>query len=701
MFLPCKKALLLATGFLFAAVSLINAAQHPSLYFDRSELAALRKEATGAKALQFQRLKHWGDLNLERKPPQDVGTKERLHETFFSYIANYGLLFQLTGSKKYLQAGKRWIEVLLETPTGDGENYHIGVFAASLSHAYDFFYESLEPEFRKALAEKILDILRVARRGAETRWWGGIYTHHDFWIPVAAMGVAGLCLREEYPLADSIAGFARQELSQAIELLGERGYWPEGTADWVYGMVPTFLFFDALKKAGGPDFYEHPWVRAASRCRLQHWLPDDSYMFIGDSYRSGRYGTLGSVSAHLLMRLAARYRDGLAQWLALREAAVDSTTLADQAFHGLAWQFLWYDPTLEPVPPDTLALDQLYPNWDTAVFRAGWDSSSPVLAFAGGHLLGRSGTAAWKAGNRRLPGGLAHTHQNAGSIYLWAEGNFPLCPPGYGGRDGRFHSTVMVNGHGQLFEPDHRPRLDVFESGGARWAMASMELTRAYPEDVDLRKYRRTLVFLKPRTIILLDRLTCGETYIRRYEWLLHTDAAVAEWRSSRDRFASVLREDDTPLLEGRVFPSTRYFFERQSMDHPDGRPRTRCLSVTILGRVPSRVEIAGVLHAPAKGEDTSWLEGVVCRRSDQATSLILPASGSRGSRAVVFTAGDSLNLALEVLDCDFVLVSGLSAQRTYRLVREDSPAHRGRKIVPDTEGAYKSSAAGNLVIEK
>ncbi|HUU26909.1 MAG TPA: DUF4962 domain-containing protein [archaeon] len=718
MFYALGKTLRLAAVGLLFSVAALFAAEHPSLYFTRNELSALREQASKEKNFQFERLKHWADSHLEKIPSGNIGTSEKLHETCFSTITSYGLLYQLTGERAYLGAGKKWIEALLATPTASEGNYHIGIFAASLAHGYDLFYRGLEPGFRKKLTVKLIQVLEEARYGALHYWWGGIYTHHDFWIPVAGMGLAGLCLAGEYPGADSIVGFAVGELSRAMELLGERGYWPEGAADWVYGMAPAFMFFDALKRAGGPDFYERPWVKATARFRLYHWLPDDTYMYIGDSYRSGRYGELGSVSAHVLMRLASRYRDSHAQWLALRDACIDSGGAPDPALeaprsyrvssfrpesevHGLAWQFLWYDPGVEPVPPDTLPMDMLYPNWDSAIMRAGWGPHDPVLFFAGGHMLGRLGTAAWKAGNSKLPGGLAHTHQNAGSIYLWADGRFPLDPPGYGGRDGRFHSTVMVDGHGQLYEPGHRPGPLAFESGDA-WAFASMDLTGAYPEEVGLDSFRRTLVFLKPRTVLMLDRLVTSDgdkNYIRRYEWLLHTDPKEAQWQAGGDSIAAVLDESGQPILAARVFPSTRYFFERQSMDRPDGTPMTRALSVTMIGRLPVEVGIAAVLYVPQEGENTGWLKEAACVRNETATFLCIPATGlpdkgQKSRRAVAFAAADTVSLPPELAECGFVLVTGLEPGQRYRWGKAPE-----RKLLKDGSGDFTASEYGNIIL--
>lgn len=696
------------------------AAEHPRLYFSQSDLPRLKADASGAKALQFQRLSAWGESFLDREPPAGIGTSERHHETAFSVITNYGLLWQLTGNRKYLAAGRKWLEALIETPTASEGNYHIGIFAASLAHGYDLLYGGLDSRFRKLLREKAFEVMAEARRGADRSWWARCYLHHDFWIPLAGLGIAAICFADEHPDADSLKAFCVSELETAASLLGSRGYWPEGVADWVYGMAPTFMFHDALVRSGGPDLFEREWFRKTAFNRLLHWCPDDSYMFIGDSYRSGRYGALGSAGAHVMMKLAARFGDSHAQWLAFREARVDSAgppgllldppysqsswrLLPERELHGPAWQFLWLDPSLKATPPDSLPTDRLFPNWDTALMRAGWGPDDPVLAFSGGHQLGGLGTDLWRQEARNLAGGLAHVHQNAGSVYLWADGSFPLSPPGYGGRDGRFHSTVMVDGHGQYFNPGHRGRITSFDSGEG-WAAATMDVTGAYPENVGLERFERSLVFLKPRTVVLRDRLVTRDgnrRYSRRYEWLLQTDPSEAEWSASGDSLRAVSRRDGRRLLDGRVFPSESYFFETQSMDRPNNVPAARALSVTLIGRVPAEVEISSALRAPAPGESESMVSGVKCIRNRSCTALITPRHGREPSRAVLFAAMDTLFLAPEVLTCDFILVRGLEPRRIYRVLRESGEPGVDFRLTASNEGPFRASEAGSLVLKE
>jgi hypothetical protein len=321
-----------------------------------------------------------------------------------------------------------------------------------------------------------------------------------------------------------------------------------------------------------------------------------------------------------------------------------------------------------------------------------------VLFFAGGHLLGRLGTAAWMAGDRGLAGGLAHTHQNAGSLYWWADGNFLLCPPSYGGRDGRFHSTVMVDGHGQLYDPGHRVDIEHFDSGDG-WSYVSMELAKVYPEQVELDRFQRQVVYLKPRTVIILDRLVTrsgDKKFIRRYEWLLQADPQLAEWTAAGDSIAEVSRETGEKLLVGRIFPSTGYFFERQSMDRPDGRPLVRALSTTFIGRLPVEVEIAAVLCAPGKTKEQA--ESYLLNRSESDTRMKIVGPGpKRLERAIIFANRDTLAWDPAYLShYESIMITGLRPGEKYGI---NESAGGVLQFVPDRSADMAASEAGVVLI--
>ncbi len=107
-----------------------------------------------------------------------------------------------------------------------------------------------------------------------------------------------------------------EEFVTAFSWLGDDGGWPEGAADWAYAMVPMLWFFGAWQSVTSSNPHHVPWLQNTFKYRLYHWLPDNSYVYTNDSFRSGRYNTSGSASCHVLRRLAALLGDGYAQWLA-------------------------------------------------------------------------------------------------------------------------------------------------------------------------------------------------------------------------------------------------------------------------------------------------------------------------------------------------------------------------------------------------
>ena len=164
---------------------------------------------------------------------------------------------------------------------------------------------------------------------------------------------------------------------------------------------------------------------------------------------------------------------------------------------------------------------------------------------------------------------------------------------------------------------------------------------------------------------------------------------------------------ETSPLLIGRVFPSYRYYFERHSLDRPDGKALNRALGVTIIGRMPAQIDIAALLHVPAASEETGWIHRLRTINRDDALTFVVPdgpyfviPSGPKGSptRAVIFAKSDSVTVPVEVPDTGMLLVVGLPPQKNYHL---ETPGPEGSYLVLDPEGEYHSSMAGNLLLRE
>src|SRR5262249_27135238 len=200
--------------------------------------------------------------------------------------------------------------------------------------------------------------------------------------------------------------------------------------------VLAFLFADAHRRAGGESLYGRPWLKNTWLYRLYCWLPDDTYVYLNDSFPSGRYNILGSASSHVLRKLASEYGNGYMQWLAARDEAFDygdahpgvyrspydwtaNRPYPTSRMHCLAWNFLWYDPAVEARPPDDLPTGHHFANQGVVIARSGWKNDSSVVTFSSGPVGGHEAHRRVVEGDTLLARGLSQLQPQAPHLPLY------------------------------------------------------------------------------------------------------------------------------------------------------------------------------------------------------------------------------------------------------------------------------------------
>ncbi len=134
-----------------------------------------------------------------------------------------------------------------------------------------------------------------------------------------------------------------------------------------------------------------------------------------------------------------------------------------------------------------------------------------------------------------------------------------------------WHNTITVDGGDQRMPPRYRMSFDLEEAGdgwcrlsdfatGPGWARVVGDATNAYGDTLD--RFRRTVVFLPPDAVLILDDLQLKEVRAQRHlQWLLHAQhpiAPVAEGIEVRAPRATLLVRPLLPLgwrgkrIEGR-----------------------------------------------------------------------------------------------------------------------------------------------------
>ena len=454
---------------------------HPRLHFNAPGLKALRSRAAGSHSRYAGLLFEWVERNNNFSPKEllSVSANEVALEQCGAFVTNAALAYTVSGRKKYLEQAGKWAMEMCEYNHENADNYGFGIYAAGLARAYDWLYGDLSQSERGKIRATIADIVRKLYQGSFPGapgefWWAQAYIHHDHWIPVGGYGEAALALLGETEEASRWAARAKADFDYAFSWLGEDGAWHEGAADWCYTMAPLLWFFGAWQSVLGENPHNVPWIRNTASFRLYHWLPDNSYVYLNDSFRSGRYNTSGSASCHLLRRLASLFKDGYAQWLAGRDEAFDLKSGAkgvyQAPYEGLsytgrpteypypdsqcaAWNLLWYDPQVKPLPPDTLPRARLFDNQGVAILRSGWDKESAVASLSSAPLAGRRAAEQIRSGEKFSPSNYGHAQANYSAFTLFARGQYFIIPPGYARRSSGFQNIVSVNGADFLIDP--------------------------------------------------------------------------------------------------------------------------------------------------------------------------------------------------------------------------------------------------------
>ncbi len=231
----------------------LEAGEHPRLVFRKADLPRLEKRAETAEGkIMIGRLKKLLDGKFTLWHP-----------------SGYGLLYQLTGDKKYASKAKELcIEVIQNkkrdardsrygfTNPGSGGPMRSGPAIGALGLAYDLNYGGWEEDFRKTVAKAILDnpyTTSIANRGPI------MPSCNHYGAAVGGVGMGLLAIRNDPGVdAKKVEGLLGKIVKQARAEIsigyGDRGYYFEGhqcgRISSNTGLVP---FVQAYRVAAGKD----------------------------------------------------------------------------------------------------------------------------------------------------------------------------------------------------------------------------------------------------------------------------------------------------------------------------------------------------------------------------------------------------------------------------------------------------------------
>jgi len=524
---------------------------HPRFAFRKDELAKLRRRCLTTHSREYANLKSNGDffaiLGIRPTAP--------------------GLIYQLTGESRYLQ------------------------FAGS---DYDAFHEAMPPEQAGRMAS---DILYSCRRqisidgnmGRPIKGGDGTgYTTHSLQVSNSRTEILPI-LGDDVPIAlpgemEKRAKWLAQRVDELRQIYNTIAYRRGGKATsfhcaCFFGRVPNF--FEHWRVATGEDYFGDPLLAGFILQPTHNTLPlDHSCAAMTNSWG---HDHLGRPADYIL---ASRAKDGLCQWVIhnpewVTRRKVGKHDLADFDALGRAWlaaidglggykehkwagpvawwtghmpsRILYYEPSLEEVPPEKLPTSALFEGLGMVCMRSSWDDDAVFARLHSGpnfrgeppHLNDNT-FIIYHKGWLVKPERSTHKLTSYASSVLVKDPDEEIIMTGnYTGAldwnalwDGRLSDLRKseVNDGGQSYwkpvvdrlNTKVRGKIDAYEAGDL-FTYSVGDATQSY-NPAKLKGFTRQFLYLKPGLVIIFDRVESTRPEFEK-RWVLHIKGKPEETR--------------------------------------------------------------------------------------------------------------------------------------------------------------------------
>jgi len=521
-------AVALESGLLSAAAHAAPPASRPArLFFDEAEVPRIRKVLATPRFSEFWRSCTGADLAVDRKFLRDELRLNNHSKDFLQarlILERTAFVYAITRDKAQLDVARLALQRMLEYTKWDyfleGGKDVIGLQRApettiamtcALEWLDDALSASEKVEIEKQIAEKGAPACYRTLYGMKypdrVKGWG-FDPEDDYpyrfdlsrWpfilnatnlkvIPVAGLGLAGCLLYDKHPQARHWVEFALQSAQAYSLMFGPDGSYDEGVGYWGYTAMHMTLLAETLRRRLGTNTRSLLNFPGTVRYGLRMDFPT---VRKGDCVNFGDAWSMGDIG--VAAWTAREFRDGIAQHVALNVGEVKNHFAA-----------IWFDPALKPKRPGADLHDVRFSN-DIVVARSGWGVEDAVVAFRSGgpanHEHADRNSVIFKCYGERL------LHDPYKAAYSHTDPHWKLRLP-------ESHTLVLIDGKGHQYHDGKEgtnaswaeSRILKFESASDRMIAVS-DATPAYAlVNPDVGRVRRTVIYLKPRVLILFDEI--------------------------------------------------------------------------------------------------------------------------------------------------------------------------------------------------
>lgn len=377
------------------------------------------------------------------------------------------------------------------------------------------------------------------------RWATILNTSNLRIITTAGLAAAACHLHGRHPDAAQWVDLTRDSLQRYAAWQPADSTFGEGIAYWDFTFTHYVFILELLRRRLGIDergLLDFPaqarYARSMTMPTVGH--PDDC-INLGDA----SVAALGVPLAWI----AREFRDGAAQAFTQHPHAFPPTW-------STSWGAIWFDPELPGRPATAEPLDS-HQALGIVLSRSGWGEADSVVSL-------RSG------------GPENHEHADRNSVIFKAHGERLLNDPlhaAYATTDPRWllrlteaHTAVLIGGRGHVYHDGHdgtnasvaRAQLLDFRTG-LGWMAATSDAADAYRRaGLPAQVVQRTVVFLKPDVLVLLDRVVLAAAHPVQARFQVHNEDGAGRVRHDGDTFVierphATLHAQVTAAGPGRV----------------------------------------------------------------------------------------------------------------------------------------------------
>jgi hypothetical protein len=592
----------------------------PYLLFDKSAIARIRdRAATNSKLLrrldQSLRGRISGSFNEELREGIKRRSRRLIHLSFLALISDG------TTREDALNATRGALSAFAVETTWKARPViksflDCAEIAVAVSLAYDWLYDELSDEERKAIEESLFrHVIEPALAAYDDRFmlWP---KRRDNCTLVSNSGVlvAALAVLEQY--RDPCLQLIRKSIASSwrvFETLAPDGAWPEGLSYWSLAMRYAGLMVATLESTLGHSF--------------------------GLAARPG-FAQTGDFALHAVGTSGAAFNFGDSEpkfdisplaWFAHRfKRPTDARLLRRYDGWYLPFTAIWADWPKTNSTATRPPAAKIFHSYNLACFRNTW-STAPVarpvyLAIKGGNVVG--------VGSSSSPeDAVLHAQADAGSFIIdgrrrrWIMdlGSDDYDLPGYfdHGIDSRSgprwryyrtqtagHNTLVIDGRNQI--PNARaPIIGSCIDGQSKWAI--LDLSAAYGKPAGSIRRGAALI---GRQVLIQDEI--GPEVFGTITWSVHTSAepvsvagSVARFRSGDDPFVARILEPENACFD-LVFPPEPGCFPIADVRQLHGRSVVAGSSIQI-SELPRRTDDEGkrATGALIRRLQIAWPKGV------------------------------------------------------------------------------------------